>query len=181
MMLTFKQLCLAAAFTVLPLVAQAAGKVDNPAQYVTHSVSVSGAVAKQLTLTVADLKKMPAAEIGAMPIVCQSGATMEEIKQYKGVKLKDVLDRAEIVSRDHNDTKKMVIVATASDGYKAVFSWQELYNSPLGDEVVVFFEKNGKLLDDDEGQIALISAKDLRAGPRHVKWLQSLEVIKLFN
>lgn len=180
-MTPLKQLCFAATFALLPLFTQAADKVDNPAQYVTHSVSVGGVVAKPLTLTVADLKKMPAAEIGAMPIVCQSGATMEEVKQYKGAKLKDVLDRAEIVSRDHNDTKKMVIVATASDGYKAVFSWQELYNSPIGDEVVVFFEKNGRPLDDDEGQIALISAKDLRAGPRHVKWLQSLEVIRLGN
>jgi len=168
------------ALVMAPALTHAAGKVDNPAQYVTKSVSVAGVVATPLTLSVAELKKLPPTELAGMPIVCQSGATMEEVKQYKGVKLKDVLDKAEIVSKDHNDNKKMVIVATASDGYKAIFSWQELYNSPIGDEVVVFYEKNNKPLDEDEGQIALISAKDLRAGPRHVKWLKSLEVVKLF-
>ncbi|MBK7252189.1 MAG: hypothetical protein IPI06_15355 [Gammaproteobacteria bacterium] len=73
----------------------------------------------------------------------------------------------------------MVVVATASDGYKAVFSWSELFNSPVGEGVLVFFEKDGMPLADDEGRIALISAKDLRTGPRHVKWLQGIEVRKI--
>ena len=39
--------------------------------------------------------------------------------------------------------------------------------------------KSDRLLGDDEGRIALISAKDIRTGPRHVKWLQSIEVRKI--
>lgn len=175
-----QQILLMFALTLAPLAAHAKGKVDNPAQYVTQSINIAGVVAKPLTLTVAELKQLPAVELSGMPIVCQSGATVEEVKQYKGVKLKDLLDKAEIVTKEHNDTRKMIVVATASDGYKAVFSWQELYNSPIGDDVVVFYEKNRQLLGEDEGRIALISAKDLRAGPRHVKWLKTLEVVKLF-
>ena len=36
-------------------------------------------------------------------------------------------------------------------------------------------------LADDEGRIALISGKDIRTGPRHVKWLQSIEVRKIVD
>ena len=73
----------------------------------------------------------------------------------------------------------MAVLAIASDGYTVVFSWSEIFNSPVGDGILVFFEKDGVPLGDDEGRIALISAKDIRTGPRHVKWLQSIEVRKI--
>ena len=95
--------------------------------------------------------------------------------------LRDILEKAVIKAPAHNDVKKMAVVATASDGYKVVFSWSELFNSPLGDGVIVFFEKDGQPLADDEGRIALISGKDIRTGPRHVKWLQSIEVRKIVD
>ena len=34
-------------------------------------------------------------------------------------------------------------------------------------------------LGDDEGRIAMVSSKDTRTGPRHVKWLQDIEVKKI--
>ena len=79
----------------------------------------------------------------------------------------------------HNDVKKLAIIATATDGYAVVFSWGELYNAPAGEGVIVYYQKNGKALDDNDGEIALISAKDIRTGPRHVKWLNGIEVRKL--
>jgi hypothetical protein len=38
---------------------------------------------------------------------------------------------------------------------------------------------DGAPLPDDEGRIALVSLKDTRPGPRHVKWLQAVEVIRV--
>jgi hypothetical protein len=40
----------------------------------------------------------------------------------------------------------------------------------------VVYERDGKALVDDEGPLALMSLKDTRPGPRHVKWLQSIEL-----
>jgi len=73
------------------------------------------------------------------------------------------------------------VIASATDGYKVVFSWSEIFNSPVGEGVIVFFEKDGKPLADDEGRIALISSRDLRTGPRHVKWLSGIEVRKIVD
>ena len=112
-------------------------------------------------------------------MVCQSGANLGQLEHLKGVLLRDILEKAAVVSHSHNDVKKMAIIATASDGYKVIFSWTEVFNSPLGDGVIVFFEKDGKALGDDEGRIALVSTKDTRTGPRHVKWLQGIEVRKI--
>ena len=147
--------------------------------FVTEKITISGAVKNRLTLDPAALRQFPPQQVGEVPLVCQSGADKGKLENFKGVRLTDILDKAEILAPAHNDVKKMAIVATASDGYKAVFSWNEIYNSPVGEGVMVFFEKNGQPLGDDEGRIAMVSSKDTRTGPRHVKWLQDIEVRKV--
>lgn len=74
------------------------------------------------------------------------------------------------------DLRKSVVVITAADGYRAVFSWAERYLSPIGDGALVIYERDGLPLGDDEGPLALVSLKDTRPGPRHVKWLRSIEL-----
>jgi hypothetical protein len=54
------------------------------------------------------------------------------------------------------------------------------YIQPLiGTGVIVFFERDGQALGDDEGHIAMISSMDTRTGPRRMKWLQSIDVRKI--
>lgn len=157
----------------------AAEKAGETSAYVSEQVIVTGAVEQPLRLTVADLRQFPPQQVGETPLICQSGASVGKLERLKGVLLRDVLEKAVLQSKAHNDVKKMAVIATASDGYTVVFSWGELFNSPLGEGVIVFFEKDGQPLGDDEGRIALVSAKDTRTGPRHVKWLKSLDVRKL--
>lgn len=145
----------------------------------SHGLAVTGVVVHPLALTVADLRALPAASGGKLDVARRNGDQAETIASYRGVRLRDILDRAVLDAPGHNDVKKLAIIATATDGYAAVFSWGELYNSPAGEGVVVCFEKNGKALDDSDGEIALISARDIRTGPRHVKWLKAIEVRKL--
>ncbi len=147
--------------------------------FVTEKITLSGMVKNRLTLDPAALRQFPPQKVGEVPLVCQSGANLGKLENFKGVRLTDILDKAEILAPGHNDVKKIAIIATASDGYKVVFSWSELYNSPVGEGVMVFFEKNGQPLGDDEGRIAMVSSKDTRTGPRHVKWLQDIEVKKI--
>ncbi|MDG9922971.1 MULTISPECIES: molybdopterin-dependent oxidoreductase [unclassified Pseudomonas] len=157
----------------------AAEQLLDPGRFVTQSVVISGAVEHSLNLDVAQLRSFPVQQLTEVKLVCQSGADRGKLEDIKGVRLRDVLDRAKIKAPAHNDVKKMAIVARASDGYAVVFSWNEVFNSPLGDGVLVFFEKNGMALGQDEGRLALISAQDTRTGPRHVKWLQDISVVKV--
>lgn len=157
------------------------GEIANPTEFVTESIAISGAVEHPLKLSVDDLRKFPPQKVGEVPMVCQSGANLGQLEHLKGVLLRDILEKAVVASHNHNDVKKMAIIATASDGYKVVFSWTEVFNSPIGEGVIVFFEKDGKTLGDDEGRIAMVSTKDTRTGPRHVKWLQGIEVRKIVD
>ncbi|HQV42277.1 MAG: molybdopterin-dependent oxidoreductase [Moraxellaceae bacterium] len=165
--------------TCLAGTALADKKTGDTAQYVTTSIHVHGAVEKSLTLNVDDMRKFSADQTGEFPIICQSGAKVGTMENHKGVLLKDILNKAVIKTVAHNDVKKMMVIASASDGYKVVFSWSELFNSPIGDGVLVMFEKDGNPIGDEEGRLALISTKDIRTGSRHVKWLNDIEVRKV--
>lgn len=159
--------------------ALAGHQVADPSKYVTQSITVNGAVEHVLKLNVDALSQFPPQQVGEVPLVCQSGANKGKLENFKGVFLRDILEKAVIKAPGHNDVKKMVVIASASDGYKVVFSWSEIFNSPIGEGVIVFFEKDGQPLADDEGRIAMVSTKDTRTGPRHVKWLQRIEVKKI--
>jgi DMSO/TMAO reductase YedYZ molybdopterin-dependent catalytic subunit len=144
---------------------------------VTTAVVVRGNVEHELTLSIDDLKRFPVQRVddvrGGPP---DAAAGAEVLRRYTGCLLRDVLDRAGPVEKRRFDLRRSIVIATASDGYRAVFSWAELYLSPVGDSVLIVYERDGAPLSDDEGRIALISLKDTRPGPRHVKWLQAIEL-----
>lgn len=146
----------------------------DSAKYISKQVNIAGNVEHPLTLTVDSLKKMKVVTIENFNVICSSGATMKTDKTCKGVLLKDILEKANIKQADHKD-RNFYIVAKATDGYKATFSWAELFNNPTGDNVYVLFEENGKPIKE-EGDMILICKNDIKTGPRHVYWLKSIEV-----
>jgi len=74
------------------------------------------------------------------------------------------------------DWRKAVVVVTARDGYRVVFSWPELFNVEAGAAVMVAYERDGLPLADSEGALAVVAPGDTRSGPRSVKWLDRIEV-----
>jgi len=130
---------------------------------VSQELRVTGEVERQLVLSPEKLRAMKFVEAGA----------------YAGVRLADLLDEARIRSDAPRALRRTYVVAVATDGYQAVFSWGELYNTPVGRSVIVAIERDGKPLLDGEGQFALVSLADERPGPRHVKWLRQIDVRRI--
>ncbi len=145
----------------------------------SHSVRITGAVKAPAEFDVAALKKLLPRNSGPVDVVCASGAVVGKVENFRGVRLTDVLDRVGIDRKEHKDDRCMVIVARATDGYVVTFSWSELYNTPIGRDVLVAWEKDGKPLDAHEGQLLLISGQDIKTGPRHVRWLSEIEIVRM--
>jgi DMSO/TMAO reductase YedYZ molybdopterin-dependent catalytic subunit len=145
----------------------------------TTTLTVKGSVEHEITLTVDELKRLPVQRVDDVRSVrdaAEAAPSLETTRHYVGCLLRDVLERAKPVEKKRLDFRRSIVIATASDGYRAVFSWAELYFSPIGEGALVVYERDGTPLADDEGKIALVSLKDTRPGPRHVKWLQSIEL-----
>ena len=150
---------------------------NDDLKYVSKEIKVTGDVLTPLTLTVDSLKKMKVVELKDFKIVCQKGLTKDSVESTKGVSLTDILEKAKIAQQEHKD-RNFYIVARASDDYKATFSWAELFNNPTGEKVYVLFEQNGKPLKE-KGEMIVVSLNDTKTGPRHVKWLKSIEVTRV--
>jgi DMSO/TMAO reductase YedYZ molybdopterin-dependent catalytic subunit len=143
------------------------------------SLVVKGNVERELTLSLADLRRLPVQRVEDVRVVrdaAASASASETAQRYTGCLLRDVLDRAKPVEKQRMDLRKSIVVITAADGYRTVFSWAELYLSPIGDGAFVVYERDGQALAASEGPLALVSLKDTRPGPRHVKWLSSVEL-----
>ncbi|MGJ9419905.1 molybdopterin-dependent oxidoreductase [Massilia sp. CMS3.1] len=130
-------------------------------------------------------RQMGAAELGALPqteivearTVGSGAAAQSGERRYRGVLLRDVLDAAGIGALDRYALRHTAIVARARDDYVVLFSWGELFNASLGENVLVVTSVNGKPLPANEGPYALRSLSDTKPGPRHVKWLRRLDVV----
>lgn len=167
-------------FAALPqvLYAHSHSKHDTVA-YMSEQLSIEGRVKKKLTLDVASLAKHPKQNAQEIAIQTIERVERHQIARYQGVLLTDLLSEAGINDYHRNELKKTAIIAQAVDGYKVVFSWTELFNSDIGRGVVVVYQKNGQALDQSLGKIALISAQDTATGPRFVKWLDKISVVKI--
>jgi len=95
---------------------------------------------------------------------------------YDGVRLRDVIGATGGDPARDRSWRGAVVEAIASDGYRAVFSWGELFNSTGGERTIVVLAFNGQPLDAREGPLALRALGDMRPGPRHVRNLCALVV-----
>lgn len=139
-------------------------QAQERASSVSTRLLIGGEVQRPLTLSVDDLRAM-----GQQKEWVQIGA-------YAGVRLTDLLDLAGIRQDAPRALRRSYVVAVATDGYQAVLSWGELYNSPAGKNVLVAVERDGMALRDGEGRFALLAFGDERLGARHVKWLSAVDV-----
>lgn len=112
-------------------------------------------------------------------ILSHSGELKETIKACTGVRLKDVLEKASIVFDERRDFNKTLILARASDGFQAMWTWHEVFNGKMSDDIIIIYERDRKPLASREGSFMMLSAHDTRTVPRHVRWLKEIEIRKV--
>ncbi len=152
-------------------------QASSLATITTRSFSIVGRVTRPAVITFEELCAMDRQETQPLPLICGSGEPKGQLGVCCGVLLSDVINRADIVVREHNDTKKMLVVAEAADGYRAVFSWQEIFNSANGEGILIVLELNGQPLYAGSGEVDLISSHDFLTGPRYVHRLAAVEIV----
>lgn len=148
---------------------------------VTKNITVEGAIAKPLTISFNDLKSYNTKGIDSLQILNHKQEYKSTLKGIKGVLLKDILAKAEFSVNSPKVLSEFYIVCIADDGYKVVYSWNELFNSPTGDQTRVVTEINGtSSISRNEG-IILLTPTDKATGRRYVKNFSkvSIQQVKL--
>lgn len=96
------------------------------------------------------------------------------VDSYRGVSLRELILRAGLRSQPAGEFKRTVFIALAHDGYAVTFSWHELFNTVVGERVIVAYECGEKRLSSEEGAPILFSGADILPAPRHVKRLAKI-------
>jgi DMSO/TMAO reductase YedYZ molybdopterin-dependent catalytic subunit len=141
------------------------------------ALSLEGDFVRPLTLTLGELNALgsdAAAGIAADPFDLRCYTTNRFIRtvgSYRGVLLKELILRAGLRSHPPGEFKRTVFLAVAHDGYVVTFSWHELFNTPVGERVLIAHECDGRPLNPEDGAPILFSGADILPAPRHVKRL----------
>lgn len=136
---------------------------------VTKTITVEGAIAKPLVIRFDDLKAYKSKSIDSLQILNHKQEYKSTLKGIKGVLLKDVLAKAEFSVNSPKVLSEFYVVCIADDGYKVVFSWNELFNSPTGDQTLVVTEINKTPSINQKDGIILLTPTDKATGRRYVK------------
>jgi DMSO/TMAO reductase YedYZ molybdopterin-dependent catalytic subunit len=136
------------------------------------TVQITGAVKQTLTLSAADLAKMPRASVHT------NNNGMETV--YEGVWLHQVLKKAGVPQGSDLRGKALAgyVLAEAQDGYQVVFSLGELDPAFIDNEILLADTANGKPLSGAQGRFRLVVPKDKPAA-RSVRMLTRLDVVQL--
>lgn len=163
---------------LLVLSAYIAGAQHNPVPATTGFI-VKGNVKNQLNITISDLLHFRQDALGNVMIKNKKGEDKGEARSMKGVLLRSILDSAGIYAQKHKEYSELCIILTASDEYKNAYSWNEIYNTSIGDHVYIITEMDGKPIEQMESRILVMSLSDINSGRRHLKGLAKIEVKKV--
>jgi hypothetical protein len=143
-------------------------------------LAVGGWVRHPLWLDATALEAMEWVPVSDFDVVCTLDGSHGILRPVRTVRLCDLIAQAEPAFEKRTDFKRVAIVAEGEECYRALFSWAEIFNSPLGSGIVVAYDIAGARLPANAGSFALLARHDLATGPRYVRGLRSIEVHKLW-
>ena len=168
---TLRVLALSVTAVLVLLTGTAPALAQNAGTAATE-VAIGGDVPKPFTLTLADLKSMPRTTV---TVKDDAKSTI-----YEGVLLGAILARAGAPLGRELSGKAVAsyILATASDGYQAVYALAEADPAFTASELLVADTIDGKPLFEYQGPLRIVAPHDKRSA-RSVRMLQRIDVVTL--
>lgn len=137
---------------------------------------LNGRFQRALSLSIDDLRRYDSVLAAPFDLRCYTtNRFIRNVEPYRGVRLTTLITEAGLPDSVPGEFKRTVFVAVGDDGYVVTFSWHELFNTPIGEHVLIAYECDGRALDVADGAPILFSGADILPAPRHVKRLARIE------
>lgn len=143
----------------------------------TDSFKITGLVKEEKTIYLSDFKKYPAIELNDVNVSC-SPKQENRVSGIRAILLKSVLDSVSFKYEKSRTLNQYYFLFVASDGYKMVFSFNEIYNTEIGKNLFLVTEMEGKTISEMDNRILIITTKDIKGGSRNMKCLEKIVVCK---
>ncbi len=142
----------------------------------TRECIIDGLVTTPLVITLDSLKGHLPVRFDSVVIINHRGERKSTLKNLVLVPARVFLGQVEIKAETPRNLSEFYFVFEAADGYKAVFSWNEIFNNKLGEDVGFIVGADGKSIENLDNRIAALCRSDTHTGRRHVKNLQKIWV-----
>lgn len=142
----------------------------------SDTLYITGEVLNPRTYTLAALDAVPKKVIPDQIIYNHRGEIKDTLTGLVGFSLKDLLDSFRFRHIKHKELNELYFVFIATDGYKVVFSWNEIFNTTVGNQCFIITGMDGKSMNELPHRILFISAADHQTGRRYIKGLCRIEV-----
>lgn len=135
----------------------------------SKTIAVTGDVMKPVTIKFSDLKNFQTHNLDSLRIYNHKMEYKSTLKKITGVLLKDILAQVDFKTDSPRFLSEFYLVCIADDGYKAVFSWNEIFNSGNGNQTLLITELNGTDASELKENMMLVTPTDKATGRRFVK------------
>jgi hypothetical protein len=161
------------------LVCSAAFAQEKTEYKPTHQFTITGQVKKESVITMDSLNGYPLKDLGDIRVTNHLGDFKHSDEKLKGVLLKDILIHSQLATANPKLYSRFYFVCVGSDGYKVVYSWNELFNTQVGDNVFILMEKNGVKADKLPESLQMASMLDQKTGRRYLHNLDKIVVAQV--
>lgn len=142
----------------------------------SETLKIEGKIKAGTTFTIADLEMFQKVDIPDQKLYNHRGEPKGMLTKMKGVLLKTVLGSIEFEYDKPKELNEFYFVFVSTDGYKVVFSWNEIFNTEAGNRFYIITEMDGKKIKEMEQRILFISTADLKSGRRYIKGLEKIQI-----
>jgi len=142
----------------------------------TDQVKITGNVKSNIVFTLNSINQYPVYALDSLVINNHLLQRRRVIHNIKGVRIKDVLEEAVLSEESPKLFSEFFFTCVATDGYKVVYSWNELFNTEVGKQVYIILESDGKKASESGDRIVMLSGGDQATGRRYIKNLAEIKV-----
>ncbi len=143
---------------------------------VTNQISIVGKIKNNVVFSLKDAKDFTINSLDSMVIYNHLQQRKRVIKNIKGVLLKDVINKAVVDETSPKRLSEFYFTCISADGYKVVFSWNEIFNTEVGNHILIVTEAGGIKGEMMPDRMLLLSAEDIATGRRYMKGVEKIIV-----
>jgi len=138
-----------------------------------------GEIKNPQNITMAGLSEFKTKDLNDVVTINSQGEERGTYKAVKGVLLKDVLQKVQLNMAKPSQQYGFYVECTATDGYKTVFTWNELMNTPNGENIFIVTARDGKAIANLDDRIAILQLTEPGKGHLNIKAVQQITILSV--
>ena len=158
-------------FLLVHVIVWGQNKID-----LTDEFHIEGEVHEMKKITVSDLMKYKSIKIDDISVTNHLGVKKGTASKLSGIPIQEIFKGIQFKQDNPKLLSEYYFIFVASDGYKVVYSWNEIFNTSTGGNTFIIVAKDNKGLSEMEERILVATSTDFKTGRRFIKGLSKIIV-----